>query len=198
MTVSFASCGGVWPVVLDKLLHNYVEDKGDTVISSKQQASYGAQFNTNGSQTALSSPIMSMSEWAPKPYTHIQHQMRLKEVMKNSKSNDNWIQKWSFYEVNVPITIAHHLTSIEIMKATKMARTSYKVPTYNAMHKKILDYAWYNTQESMHLKTKLSTNIVAPFVPIDGECYPLGDVFVGAIDKFGSTKNVKYIANVVK
>lgn len=57
----FSRCGGVWTAVSDEILDDYVEDVKNNVVGFQQQASCGAQTNTNESQTASLSNAPSMT-----------------------------------------------------------------------------------------------------------------------------------------
>ena len=49
----FSRCGGVWPVVLNECLDDYVEEVKDDVVIFQQQASCNAQSNANINQFFL-------------------------------------------------------------------------------------------------------------------------------------------------
>lgn len=92
----FAMCNGVWPPIPDNVLDGYVEEGGDDVVSSQQQASCFAPLKVHGSQTAPSSPHRQCQgrrcfEWTPKPHKSFRRQMCLKEGIKIPR-NASWIR----------------------------------------------------------------------------------------------------------
>jgi hypothetical protein len=213
----FSRCGGSWPPIPDDFVDEYVEDGGEDLVGSQQQASCGALSNANGSQTAPPSPAPSearglVSETTPEPHRRSQRQMGLKEGLQNSTKRD-LDTKWSqaFYEANIPISIVRHPAFIQAVKATAEARIMYKPPSYHAMRKSLLDDARFNTQKIVELKTKSSIHKYGCTICSDGwenvvhrplmnvmQICPAGDVFLGSIDTTGSTKDAAYVATEVK
>jgi hypothetical protein len=116
-----------------------------------------------------------------------------------------------FYSANIPFAVARSASFIKAVKMTSEMRTSYLLPSYHNIRKRLLNETKHKIKAQIAERMKIFIRTYGATLAGDGwssvnnhlllnmMCVsPAGKEFLGAIDTSGHMKNAVYIVDVIK
>jgi hypothetical protein len=116
-----------------------------------------------------------------------------------------------FYSTNIPFAVARSVSFRKVVKMTSEMRSSYLLPLYHDIRKRLLNETKHKIKAQIAERTKMFIRTYGATLVEDGwssinnhpllnmMCVsPVGKEFLGAIDTLGHIKDAVYIADVIK
>jgi hypothetical protein len=120
-----------------------------------------------------------------------------------------WVE--FFYSANIPFTTARSVSFKKAVKMTSKMRSSYLLPSYHDIRKRLLNETKHKIKAQIAERTKMFIRTYGATLAGDGwslvnnqpllnmMCVsPASEEFLGAIDTSGHMKDAVYIADVIK
>jgi hypothetical protein len=219
---AFRECGGVAPTPSEPVESQHLQGSAESeepICQGSQSSTMHASCSASQNLAAACGPIRNSSGTASQlqPSAGLSSAWSLQQstipVLHAEDQRHKCDMAWAefFYSANIPFVAARSISFKKAVKMTSEMRSSYLLPSYHDIRKRLLNETKHKIKAQITERTKMFIRTYGATLAGDGwssvnnhpllnmMCIsPAGEEFLGAIDTLGHMKDAVYIADVIK